>query len=139
MPIKLNFTVSALRQTYWIPAGRQRIKSVIRKYVVCRKASGKPYAIPDAPPLVTSRVNPSDPFTVTGVDFTGALYVRTSEGKCKVYLCLFTCAVSRGIHLEIVSDLSVESFLLAFCKFAGRRCTPKLLISDNGSTYLAAV
>jgi len=87
---------------------------------------------------VKSRVSPTDPFAVTGVDFTGALYVTTSDGEGKVYLCLFTCAVSRAIHLEIVSDLSVESFLLAFRRFVGRRSVPKFLISDNGSTYLAA-
>ena len=104
----VNSTLTALRQTYWIPAARQRIKSIIRKCVVCRKTTGKPYTIPDPPPLVKSRVSPTDPFAVTGVDFTGALYARTSEGECKVYICLFTCAVLRAIHLEIVSDLSVE-------------------------------
>jgi len=72
------------------------------------------------------------------VDFTGALYVRTTEGERKVYLCLFTCAASRAIHLEIVTDLTVESFLQAFRRFAGRRSIPKLLLSDNASTYLAA-
>ena len=38
-----------------------------------------------------------DPFAVTGVDFTGALYARTSDGEGKVYLFLFTCAVSWAI------------------------------------------
>ena len=85
-----------------------------------------------------SRVSPTDPFAAMGVDLTGALYVRTSEGEFKVYICLFTCAMSRAIHLEIVSDLTVESFLLAFWRFAARRSVPKFLISDNGSTYLAA-
>ena len=79
-----------------------------------------------------------NPFQVTGVDFTGALYVRTPNGECKVYICLFTCAVSRAIHLEIVTDLTVESFLYAFRRFAGRRSVPQLLLSDNGSTFLAA-
>ena len=72
------------------------------------------------------------------MDFTGTLYVCTAEGEGKGYLCLFTCAASRGIHLEIVTDLKVESFLLAFRGFAGRRSIPKLLQSDNASTYLAA-
>ena len=85
-----------------------------------------------------SRVNYTDPFTVTGVDFTGALYVRASDGECKVYICLFTCAASRAAHLEIVLNLTVESFLQAFRRFAGRRSTPKLLLSDNGSTFLVA-
>jgi len=103
--------------------------------VICRKTQGKPYAVPDPPPLIKSQ---ADPFTVTGVDFTGALYVRSSVGECKVYICLFTCAVSRAIHLEVVTDLTVECFLLAFRRFAARRSVPKLLLSDNGSTYLAA-
>ena len=45
-------------------------------------------------------------FTLTGVDFTRALYVKQSnreEGK--VYICLFTCATSRAVHLEVVTDL----------------------------------
>ncbi|XP_065894153.1 uncharacterized protein [Dysidea avara] len=134
----VNATLTTLRQTYWIPSARQRIKSIIRKCVVCKKSSGKPYAIPDPPPLVKSRVTYTNPFNITGVDFTGALYVRTTEGERKVYLCLFTCAVCRAVHLEIVNDLSVECFLQAFRRFAGRRSLPRLLLSDNGSTFLAA-
>ena len=134
----VNATLTMLRQKYWIPFARQRIKSIIHKCVVCKKTSGKPYSKPDPPPLVKSRGNQVNPFVVTGVDFTGALYVRTTEGERKVYLCLFTCAASRAIHLEIVTDLTVESFLQAFRRFAGRRSIPKLLLSDNASTYLAA-
>lgn len=56
------------------------------------------------------------------------------------YLYLFTCAVSQALYLEnyIVTDLSIECFLLAFRRFAGRRSVPKLLLSNNGYTYLAA-
>ena len=134
----INATLTVLRQRYWIPSARQRIKTVIRKCVVCKKTSGRPYAMPDPPPLIKSRVKQMHPFNVTGVDFTGALYVRAPEGERKVYICLFTCAVSRAVHLEIVIDLTVDSFLQAFRRFAGRRSVPQLLISDNGSTFLAA-
>ena len=34
-------------------------------------------------------------------------------------------------------DLTVECFLLAFRRFASRRSLPKLMLSDNASTYLA--
>lgn len=124
----VNATLTALHQKYWIPSACQQIKSIIRMCVVCRKNSGKPYAMPDPPPLVRSQVSHTDPFTVTSVDFAGALYVCTTEGERMVYLCLFTCAVSRAIHLEIVSDLTVECFLQAFHRFVGRRSTPKLLL-----------
>ena len=133
-----NATLTTLRQRYWIPAARQDIKSIICQCVVCKKASGQPYAIPDPPPLVKYRVSNSNPFTITGVDFSGALYVRTAEGECKVYLCLFTYAVCRAIHLEIATDLTAECFLQALRRFAGHRSLPRLLIFDNGSTFLTA-
>ena len=75
---------------------------------------GKPYRAPDPPPLPKMRVNESKPFEVTGVNFTGALYVKELSREKKVYICLFTCACTRGVHLEIVSDLTVDSFILAF-------------------------
>ena len=56
----------------------------------------------------------------------------------KVYVCLFTCAVTRAVHLELVTDLSVETFLLAVRRFSGHRSTPKTMILDNASTYMAA-
>ena len=134
----VSATLAALRQSYWVPSARQQIKSIIHKSVVCRKSSGKPYTIPDPPPLVQSRVTYTNPFIITGVDFTGALYVRSTEGGRKVYLCLFTCAACRAVHLELVNDLTVECFLQAFRRFAGQRSLPRLLLSDNGSTFLAA-
>ena len=78
------------------------------------------------------------PFTVTGIDFSGALYVQMNGTESKVYICLFTCATTRAIHLEIVTDLSTETFLLALRRFASRKSLPQIIVSDNGSTYLSA-
>jgi len=99
---------------------------------------GKPYRAPDLPPPPKMRVTESQPFTVTGVDFTGALYVKAEEQEKTVYICLFTCAAKRAVHLEVVGDLTVETFLLAFRRFASRKSLPRTMISDNASTYLAA-
>ena len=57
----------------------------------------------------------------------------------KVYICLFSCAVTRAVHLEVVTDLTVETFLLAFCQLCSRKSLPQKMISDNASTYLAAM
>ena len=51
---------------------------------------------------------------------------------------MFTCATTRALHLEIVQELSMETFLLAFHKFAARRSLPTIMVSDNASTYLSA-
>lgn len=55
----------------------------------------------------------------------------------KSYICLFTCATTRGVHLEVTSDMSVEAFLQAFRRFAACRSYPKLMISDIGSIVMA--
>ena len=134
----VNATLTLLRQRYWIPSGRQRVRSLLRKCVTCKKVAGKPYAAPDPPPLVKDQLNASCPFEVTGVDYTGALYVHTNSGEQRVYICLFTCAVSRTIHLEIVCDLTLQCFLQAFRRFVSRRSLSRLMLLDNISTYQAA-
>ena len=72
----INSTVTALRQSYWILAIRQCVKKILRKCVVCIKLIGKPYRIPDPPPLPKLRIEQPYSFQVTGVDFTGTLYVQ---------------------------------------------------------------
>ena len=74
------------------------------------------------------------------VDFTGALFYKSVHQKHnKAYICLFTCAVARAIHLEVVTDMTTDSFLRAFRRFAGRRSLPSHMVSDNECTFIAAV
>ena len=40
--------------------------------------------------------------------------------------------------MEVVTDLSTYTFLLAFRRFTSRKSLPQVVISDNGSTYLSA-
>jgi hypothetical protein len=42
------------------------------------------------------------------------------------------------VHLEIVLDMTTSAFLRAFRRFAARRSLPSKMISDNGTTYIAA-
>ena len=55
-----------------------------------------------------------------------------------MYVYLATCANTRAVHLEVVNDLSEDSFLQAFRRFASRKSLPTTMISDNISTYLSA-
>lgn len=132
-------TVTSLRQTYWISRIHQCVNAVLRKCVTCRKVIGKDYQKPDPPPLPVDRVQDTFPFTVTGVVFAGPLDIKNYDNsRAKVYICLFACASTRVVHLEIVSNLTEESFILAFRRFVSRRSLPKTMISDNASTYMAA-
>ena len=51
----LQTTVAQIRQRYWITKIRQRVKTLLRKCVVCKKINGKPYSAPINPPLPQCR------------------------------------------------------------------------------------
>ena len=132
-------TLTQLRQTYWIPKGRQLVKKVIDKCVTCRKVEGPPFCSIATLPLPETRVTGSHPFKVTDIDYAGPLYNRsTKKETSKVYICLFTCAAITAIHLELVEDQTSEAFLGAFRRFGSRRGIPECIISDNAKTFKAA-
>ena len=112
--VGVNSTLTAIRQNYWVPSTRQLIRKLLRHCVICRKTEGRSYQTPDPPPFVRCRVQETQPFEVTGVNFTSSLYVRDIGKESKVYVCLFTCAMTRAVHLEIVTNLTTENFMEAF-------------------------
>ncbi|XP_071169838.1 uncharacterized protein [Mytilus edulis] len=132
----INGTITLIQQTYWIPKIRQRVKNALRNCIPCRKIISRPYVAPDPPPLPKDRLGEDPPFSFAGVDFTGALHVRQNSNKeTKAFICLFACASTRAVHIELVQDLTTHSFLLAFRRFVSRRSLPKIMISVNASTY----
>jgi len=86
-------TLTTLRQSYWIIAARQFIKSLLRNCVICRKVSGNPYPAPVPAPLPTIWTQDVHPITYTGVDFSGALYVQYGDQSLLVfmYMCHNSC------------------------------------------------
>ena len=133
-------TLTEVRSRYWIVQGRSVVKMVLRNCTLCQKFEGKPYLAPPPPPLPKFRVREEPPFSCTGVDFAGPFYVKTSgtTAVSKVWLCLYTCCIVRAVHLDIVPDLTTESFLRSFKRFSARRGLPRKMISDNGKTFKAA-
>lgn len=72
------------------------------------------------------------------IDFAGPLYTKTKNDSAKSYIALFTCATTRAVHLELVSSLSSECFLLALRRFIARRGLPTTVYSDNALTFKRA-
>ena len=56
-------------------------------------------------------------FQVTGIDYKGALSVSDNNAIKKLYILLFTCAVTRAVHLELIHSMSEHDFLDAFVRF----------------------
>ncbi len=131
-------TLTEVRTKFWIVKGRRLVRRIIHCCITCRRFEGRPYPAPPPPPLPVSRVKEDPPFTFTGVDFAGPVLIR-AEGKTKkTWICLFTCFTTRAVHLDIVLDMSTESFIRCLKRFAARRGLPRKFISDNGKTFKAA-
>ncbi|XP_068712813.1 uncharacterized protein [Montipora foliosa] len=131
----VKLTLTELRARFWIVQGRQFVKKLLYKCVICRKLEGRPYQAPPSPPLPEFRVKECPPFAYTGVDFAGPLYVKNHTGpQQKVWICLYTCCVTRAIHLDLVPSLNTSAFLRSLRRFSARRGTPLLMVSDNGKS-----
>ena len=130
-------TLTELRASYWLVRGRQLVRKLIFSCVTCRKHEGQPYRAVPPPPLPEFQVTVSRPFEHTGVDFAGPLYVRRTE-NVKVWLCLYTCCTTRGVHLDLVENLDAATFIRSLKRFTSRRGIPVRIVSDNGSTFTAA-
>lgn len=89
--------------------------------------------------LPTVRVQPYRPFYNSGCDFAGPLTIKMTNCRrpriCKSYICLFICLSTKALHLELVTDLSSEAFILAFKRFISRRGKCCNLYTDNGTNF----
>ena len=131
-------TLSEFRSRFWVTRGRQYLKKLIKNCFTCRKFEGKSYNLPPTAMLPEFRVTEAPPFSNSGVDFAGPLYVKSTNGEMnKSYIALFTCCVTRAVHLELVDNLVASTFLNCLRRFCARRGTPTLMISDNAKTFKA--
>ena len=133
-------TLTEIRSKFWIPRGRSYVRYFVHHCTLCKRFEGLPHKSPPPPPLPSFRVKEEPAFSYTGVDFVGPLIICTNQAanSPKVWICLFTCLVVRAVHLDVVTDMSTQSFLRCLKRFASRRGLPRKILSDNGKTFRAA-
>lgn len=135
-----NQTLSMLSAKYWIISAREEIRECENECYICRKRKAKAAEQVMAPlPNIRFRT-PLHAFARTAVDFGGPFITVQGRGKRreKRYLCLFTCLLTRAVHIEIAFGLDTDSFLNAFYRMASRRGMPQEVISDNGTNFVGA-
>lgn len=130
-----------LQRSVWIQSARQAIRSRLRRCISCFRT--RPSSVqPKMAALPKYRVQQVKPFAVTGVDYAGPIRVKGSRGRSAhtplTYICLFVCMTTRALHLELSSDLTSETFLLAFTRFAARRGPIRDMHSDCGTQFVGA-
>ena len=123
--------------------GPETVKRVIHHCVVCCSYEASPRKPSQFADLQSNQVSNNPLFTHIGLDFARPLYIKeacrsskeSDSDSNKVYVCLFTCASTWAVHLELTRRLNVQDFLLAFRRFANRRGLPAMIQSDNAKTF----
>ncbi|XP_055940812.1 uncharacterized protein LOC129971244 [Argiope bruennichi] len=126
--------LNILRERFWILHGRKTVRSILSKCVVCKRHSAKKLDILTAY-LPEDRIREAAVFEICGIDLAGPLFLRDNK---KSWACLFTCAIYRAIHIELVTSLSTQSFLLALRRFIARRGRCSIIYCDNDSNFVGA-
>lgn len=131
--------LASVREVIWPVGGRRLARSTVNKCVLGRRHRGKTL-VPKMGDLPSQRISPGFPFITVGIDFAGPFYILNRKGRgsklIKCYLCLFVCLRYKCIHLEIVSDMSGNAFLMTLRRFIARRGKPKEIFCDNGNSHL---
>ena len=89
------------------------------KYGVCKKSQGRISVGPEQPDLPKFRLDFNYAFSNTGGSFVDPLFVKniygSSDKTFKAYVCLFTCATTRNVHLELRPSLKVDNVVIIKC------------------------
>lgn len=128
------------RQRFWPIKGKSMARSIVQNCIVCVRARPKLLS-QIMGNLPATRVTPARPFINTGVDFCGPFWIHYKlRGKRpnKAYIALFCCFATKAIHMELVSDLTTETFIGALKRFIGRRGHCKNLYCDNATNFVGA-
>ncbi|XP_014292987.1 uncharacterized protein [Halyomorpha halys] len=132
--VGVQIPLCKLRERFWILKGRRTVKTVIATCIRCKRFQGS--AIKTKPAILPEeRVREALLFEVVGVDLAGPLILHDGE---KSWIVLYTCAVYRAVHMELVTSLSTNEFLQILRRFIARRGQPKTIFSDNGTNFVGA-
>ncbi|KAJ8400031.1 hypothetical protein AAFF_G00400700 [Aldrovandia affinis] len=61
--------------------------------------------------------------------------VKVSRRSEKRWGLLFKCLTTRAVHIEVLSSINTDSFLMALRRFISRRGKPAELLSDQGTNF----
>lgn len=136
--IGANALSGILSRSYWIVSIRRLTRYITFKCIQCYRLRGVT-SQPFMADLPRDRVTEARAFAGVGTDFAGPFLIKSSSLRGaktqKCYLCVFVCLSTKGVHLEVVSDLSVEAFVAAFTRFVSRRGLPCMVRSDCGTNF----
>lgn len=135
--------IQYLRDKFWITGLRSSMRMYIRQCVRCTIHS-KNMANQLMADLPEARVQVNRPFANCGVDYAGPFSLkpyknsRGAKMQLEAYVAVFVCFASKAVHLELVGDLTTQTFLAALDRMILRRVHVERLYSDQGRNFIGA-
>ncbi|KAI2646455.1 Polyprotein P3 [Labeo rohita] len=124
-----------IRRTYWILRGREAVRRHQRQCTECRKWRGRP-EVPLMADLPLTRQRYFRPaFYSTGMDCFGPYLIKIGRRNEKRWGIVFKCMTTRATHLDLLTSLDSDSFLMALRRFIARRGKPYELLCDQGTNF----
>eukprot|EP00794_Sanderia_malayensis_P010236 gene10236-11286_t len=133
-----KLTLGSLQERYHIIGARRIVRQHTRNCKTCKRTAPKTVSqlmgqVPEArvcPTFVNERVS---------VDYAGPLTIKSGNKRrpiyANAYAAIFVCMETKACHIELVSDLTADTFLAALRRFVSRRGKPKEMWSDNGTQF----
>lgn len=139
-----HLTHGAVAQAgFFLQKGSALIRSIVGKCVICKRLRA-PFEMQKMADLPSDRIEESPPFRNCGMDVFGPFQVsegvntRRSISTKKAWGLLFTCLVSRAVHIELLPSLDTPSFINAYRRFVCVRGPCQRLRSDHGTNFVGA-
>ena len=130
-------TKATIRENYWILKLRQIAKKVIRNSFRCKRFHTAPFMTQQQRLLPTERTTGTRPFQVIGKGFASPfMYRNKNRGGKKAYIILFTCSLTKVIHLELLPYQITDDFIRALKRLIAKRVCPETIYSDDAKTYV---
>lgn len=130
--------LSKLHQRFWMPCANSSARKIIKSCVFCRRMQSRAgeQKMSDLP---QDRISPDLPaFTHVGIDYFGPIEVKRGRAHVKRYGVIFTCLVSRAVHLEVAYHLDTDSCINALRRFVCRRGPVTSIRTDQGTNFVGA-
>ena len=118
----------------WTPTSYRVIRRVIRKCIRRLVEPSNPRM--SSLPTVRFRAEQQQ-CSGSEVHFFAPLYVNVKQSTVKILSCIFTCMVTRVVHIEIVHSMDASSFISALRRFINCRGRPVVIYSDKGMNLTA--
>ena len=122
---------------FWIISCSKIVSKLIHHCVTCRK-NRRPAQEQKMSDLPEDRVDANPPFVYCGMDCFGPFITKQGRKEYKRYGLLFTCLCSRAIHIEMLDDLSTDTFINGLRCFISIRGKVRQIRSDQGSNFVGA-